>query len=69
MNEKEIEKFYVCATLDGWYITKIGGSTETTVTLYTVYRLITGSFIPVPVSEVLVVPREDLFVLYELNGE
>ena len=67
MNEKD--SLYVIWTEHNHFIAKIVGYTDDFVTLGMVYKLILSSMIPVPVSEVLVIKREDIFVLCKIGDE
>ena len=59
---------YLIWTKMGHYICKIDGATPETVTLRTVYKLILSSMIPVRCIDVLVLKREEIFILYKIGS-
>lgn len=61
------EDLFLVWTPEGHYIAKIDEATTETITLRAVYKLILSSMIPNKCSDVLVLKREDIFVLYKIG--
>ena len=61
-------ELYLLWSPQGHYIAQIDGATPETVTLRTVYKLILSSMIPVRCIDVLVLKREEIFILYKIGS-
>jgi hypothetical protein len=67
-NRKPEDIFLVWTKL-GHFLAHIDGATDETITLRSIYKLILASMIPVKCTDVLVLKREEIFVLYKIGSD
>ena len=63
------DEFFVVWTPLGYYIAQFDSRTKDTIALHAVYKLVTGSMIPVRCCDVMIMKREDVFLLFQIKGD